>query len=220
MKIGVISDVHANQVALESVMEDMPDDIDKIVCCGDIIGYGPRPSECVKMVREKCDVVVRGNHDRDMSNPHKYIEGSSVYKGLVHARDELTEEQFEWVTNLDRKDKIEDILVVHSHPENVDEYVYPSNFSTVGKEIVGHSGLLLGHTHHQHGEKVNGKTVLNPGSVGQPRDGNSDAAYAIINTESGDYNLKRVSYDIEKVESQISNEGLPSKSSDRLFSGK
>lgn len=219
MKIAVISDIHANQVALESVMNDIPNDVEEIVCCGDVIGYGPRPKQCVEIVRDKCDVFVRGNHDRDMQNPDKYITGSSVYKGLIHAREELTEEQFQWVTGLERKQETDDLLVVHSHPDIVDKYVYPREFNSVGEDIEDYSGVLLGHTHHQHAEVVDGTLVLNPGSVGQPRDGNRDAAYAVVETDDNDYELNRVPYNIDKVETQIESEDLPSKSSDRLYIG-
>lgn len=220
MRFGVISDIHANQVALESVLDDMPNDLDGIVCCGDIVGYGPKPRECVEIVKDVCDVYVQGNHDRDLEQPDRYIQGSSVHKGLMHARDELTEEQIDWVINLDKKDEYDGFMVCHSHPSNEDKYVYPHDFKSVKKHIDEEDGLFLGHTHHQHAEFVDGKLILNPGSVGQPRDKNNDSAYAIVDSENNNYELRRVSYDIDKVRDQINNVDLPSKSADRLYKGK
>jgi predicted phosphodiesterase len=70
MKIGIISDIHANKVALDAVLKDMKE-VDKLICCGDIVGYGPRPKQCVEKVREICDLCVQGNHDRDIANPER-----------------------------------------------------------------------------------------------------------------------------------------------------
>lgn len=219
MRIGVISDVHGNKIALDEVLSDMSD-VDRIVCCGDIIGYGPRPQECVETVREKCDVYVRGNHDRDVARPERYMKGSGVYEGLMHARKELDEEQLEWVTGLDRKNVLEGYQIVHSHPEVVDKYVYPREFVDVSDHVDEEKhGLLLGHTHHQHAEKHNGNIIMNPGSVGQPRDGDVRAAYGIIESDGSSYELHRVSYDIQKVQDQIEEAGLPSKNGNRLGRG-
>lgn len=218
MKVGIISDIHGNKVALDKVLSDM-NNIEHIICCGDVVGYGPKPRECVEVVREKCDAYVRGNHDRNVANPGKYRAGSGVYEGLVHAKEELTEEQLEWVTNLDRKVEFNNYQVVHSHPDVVDRYVYPSDFGDVSDYIDDEDGLLLGHTHYQHAEMQDGSIIMNPGSVGQPRDGDARAAYGIIESEDNSYDTHRVEYDIQEVQDQIEEAGLPTKNGLRLEKG-
>lgn len=218
MRIGVISDIHANKVALDKVLDDM-DDVDGIICCGDIIGYGPRPQECLETVKQECDVFVRGNHDRDVARPERYMKGSGVYEGLMHARKNLTQDQLEWVTDLDRIAVFKGYKVVHSHPEVVDKYVYPHDFDKIFGYIDDEKGMMLGHTHYQHAEKKNNEIVMNPGSVGQPRDGDVRAAYGVLNSDDNSYELHRVSYDIEKTQEQIREAGLPNKNWKRLGKG-
>lgn len=219
MKIGIVSDIHANEVALDAVLEDM-ENVDKLICCGDIIGYGPRPKNCVEKIREVSDVCVQGNHDRDVQNPERYMKGSGVHEGLKHAENNLTSEQFDWITGLDPKDTFNQYIVTHSHPENVDQYVYPRHFDELVGYLGDSKGLFLGHTHHQHAELFDDGLVLNPGSVGQPRDGDVRASYAVVNTQNQDYELRRIDYDISKVQEQIKIAGLPSKNARRLEEGK
>ena len=219
MRIGVISDIHGNKVALDEVLEDM-DYVDKIICVGDIIGYGPRPQECVETVRNECEVYVQGNHDRDVARPERYMKGSGVYEGLMHARKELNKEQLEWVTELDRTAVFKGYKLVHSHPEVVDRYVYPRDFGDIFSYVENEKGILLGHTHYQHAKKRSDEIVMNPGSVGQPRDGDVRAGYGVLNSDDNSYELHRVSYNIKKTQEQIEEAGLPNKNGRRLGNGK
>ncbi len=219
MKLGVISDIHSNKVALDAVLEDMPS-VDRLVCCGDIVGYGPWPAKCVDTVRDECDVIVRGNHDREMQNPEEYRQNHMAYQGLIHSAQQLSEEQYEWVTSLPLEDvAAEKYRVVHSHPAVEDMYVRPEDFQRMGKYMDDFEGLFLGHTHVQHAEYVEGQLVLNPGSVGQPRDDNTDAAYAVVDTDDNTVQLNRVEYDIQTVMDAVQEQGLPEKTAIRLKSG-
>lgn len=219
MKIGFISDVHSKKIALESVLEDMPT-VDKLVCCGDVVGYGPWPSECVDIIKNKCDLIIEGNHDRQLKSPEDYKSHISAYEGLKHAKSELTDNQFDWVTTLPKQVSIENYLCVHSHPTAVDKYVYPNDFSNMEKYINEYNGMISGHTHIQAKEKIaDNKLIFNPGSVGQPRDRDSTAAYAVLDSDKNNVELYRTNYDIEKVVNKIDECGLPERSGRRLRNG-
>ena len=223
MKLGVISDVHANRVALGAVLDDMPA-VDEMVCVGDVVGYNPWPGECVEAVRELCSSVVRGNHDRNVDTPARYRANRMAHAGLELASERLSSEQKEWVRSLPRSVDVGDgrVLMVHDHPEHVDRYVRPPDFTRMRPYLDEYDALLLGHTHVQHEATVDGRLVLNPGSVGQPRDGDPRAAYAVVDTETEPMTaeLHRVEYDVERVQAAIRNEGLPERTADRLAEGK
>lgn len=221
MKIGVISDIHSNKVALDAVLRDM-EPVDPIVCCGDVVGYGPRPAECVATIQEKCDYVVRGNHDRSANSPEEYRGHDMVYSGLSHTNEQLSEEQLEWILNLPRTCEVEDYLVTHSHPDSaqLDTYVRPRMFSSMTQHLDDYDGLFLGHTHVQHAENADDRLVLNPGSVGQPRDQDKRAAYAVVDTDENSATLHRTEYDIELVQQQVREENLEPRIGERLSEGR
>jgi len=132
MKVGLISDIHANLPALETVLDDMPT-VDRIVCAGDVIGYNPWPAECVERVREVAAMTVRGNHDRTVETPEKYRANRMAEAGLEHAKESLSDDQRAWLDSLPRAETFtgDRYLLVHSHPaaEREDAYVYPPRSS-------------------------------------------------------------------------------------------
>ena len=225
MRVGLISDIHANLPALEAVLESMPDDLDGLVCLGDIVGYSAWPAECVDRIRKTCDVVVQGNHDRDLRQPDSY--GNEMARaGLEYAQSELTTEQMSWLAELPPSIHAFDdrLFVVHSHPENVDRYVSKGMFTSVGTYMSDATHILaLGHTHRQAAVNMAKFSrhgwVVNPGSVGQPRDGNSTAAYAIVDLDTPLVELHRTEYPIEEVKRAHDDVGLPPKSAKRLEKG-
>src|SRR6056297_3432373 len=101
MKVGLISDVHANLPALEAVLDDMPA-VDRIVCAGDVIGYNPWPAECVERVRDVAAMTVRGNHDRTVETPERYRANRMAEAGLEHAKESLSADQRAWLDGLPR----------------------------------------------------------------------------------------------------------------------
>ena len=222
MKIGLIADVHANYTALEAVLEDMPD-VDSLVCLGDVVGYNPRPKECVEKLRETCDLVLRGNHDRNVKSPGRYGHNEMAHEGLKHARKELTEEQIDWLEQLpDRKDIFDTgFKSAHSHPDPdmLDKYVMPAEFPNLRRYLDDYEGIFIAHTHVQHEAVIDDRLTLNPGSVGQPRDNDERAAYAVVDTESKEADLRRTEYDIESVIEEVNEEGLPKRTGERLRRG-
>ncbi|USZ67792.1 metallophosphatase family protein [Halorussus salilacus] len=223
MQLGVISDVHGNLVALEAVLDDMPE-VDALVCLGDVIGYNPWPGECVDRVREAADVVVKGNHERMVETPERYRHHETAYAGLARADEDLTDGQFEWVRSLPKRRTVADdrFRVVHSHPdpEYEDAYVRPPQFPEMRPYLDDYDGLFLGHTHIQHEATIDGRLVLNPGSVGQPRDSNPAAAYAVVDTDEATADLRRVEYDIDAVRERVEELGMPRETWARLVEGR
>jgi putative phosphoesterase len=222
VKLGVISDVHANRVALEAVLADMPE-VDELVCVGDVVGYNPWPAECVARVRAACSVTVKGNHDRNVETPERYRANRMAHAGLELAKERLDADQKEWLAGLPRKTEVADgrVLVVHDHPEHVDRYVHPASFTSIRPYLDGYDACLLGHTHVQHEATVDGRLVCNPGSVGQPRDGDPRAAYAVLDADADpvEADLHRVEYDVGRVQAAIEEAGLPERTAERLAEG-
>jgi putative phosphoesterase len=220
MKVGLISDIHGNLPALEAVLSDMPG-VETIVCVGDVIGYNPWPSECVERVRDIASVTVQGNHDRNVRTPERYRANDMACAGLEYALEELSEDQLTWLDELPRKEIIANgrFLIVHDHPEIQDRYVMPHMFSNLWSYLNGLDGIALGHTHVQHRETDDGRVLVSPGSVGQPRDEDPRAAYAVLDTETMSVDLHRVTYNIDRVISRIEEVGLPTQIGTRLLDG-
>jgi putative phosphoesterase len=222
MKVGLISDVHANLPALEAVLEDTPA-VDRIVCAGDVIGYNPWPAECVERVREVAATTVRGNHDRTVETPDRYRANRMAEAGLEHAKASLSADQRAWLDGLPRAETFAGgrYLLVHSHPapEREDAYVYPEEFPNLDRHMGDYDGIVLGHTHVQGERSVAGGVVVNPGSVGQPRDGDPDAGYAVLDTQTDEVDLRRVAYDVDRVSEAVADAGLPERTAARLYKG-
>ncbi|UPV75718.1 metallophosphatase family protein [Halorussus limi] len=219
MRIGVLSDVHSNRVAFEAVLDDVPD-VDAFVCAGDVVGYNPWPGECVEMIREGEVPTVMGNHDRAVASGTAFRFNAMAKAGVEHARERLTDEQLSWLESLPNERRLFDdrVKVVHGHPDDPDHYTMPDEFSPdlLGDEDV----LVMGHTHVQHHERYGEGVVMNPGSVGQPRDGDPRAAYAVLDLDDLSVTEHRVEYDVAAVRRAVEDAGLPSRIGERLESGK
>jgi len=218
MRVGVISDIHANLVALEAVLADMPE-VDELVCAGDVVGYNPNPAECVAAVRDREIPTIMGNHDRMVVTGRNFRGNYMARAGVEHARKTLDDEAIEWLSGLPAERTLYDdrVKMVHGHPEDPDRYTYPGDFSpgVLGDEDV----LVMGHTHVQHAEQYGEGIVLNPGSVGQPRDSDPRAAYAVLDLDAFTVDEHRVAYDIQAVQEGIEAAGLPRRTGSRLESG-
>ncbi|WP_254542919.1 metallophosphoesterase family protein [Halomarina pelagica] len=239
MRVGLLSDVHANAVALAAVLADLPP-VAALVCAGDVVGYGPHPAECVEALREWTPdarvadgsdggsepgpaeeplVSVRGNHDRVLAAGASF-GGGMAGAGLEHARNELTDEQVAWLAALPETRRAFGgrVRVAHGHPADPDRYVYPDLFSAdlLGDERV----LVLGHTHVQGVRRFPTGLVVNPGSVGQPRDGDPRAAYAVLDLDRERVDLRRVAYDVDAVERAVRDADLPDAIAGRLRRGR
>jgi putative phosphoesterase len=220
MRVGLLSDVHANRVALEAVLKAMPP-VERVVCAGDVIGYNPHPGECVSLVRERGWPTVQGNHDRVVRTPERYRHNEMARAGLAHARDHLSGEELDWLAGLPESRLLFDgrLRVVHSHPTETDRYVRPGAFPSLAPHLGEEEVLVLGHTHLPGNERVEDTLVVNPGSVGQPRDRDPRAAFAVLDLEAGTVEHHRVEYDIDRVQDDIVAAGLPERTATRLERG-
>lgn len=228
MKIGLISDIHGNKTALETVLADMPE-TDKLVCLGDIIGYGPHPSDCVSIVRQHADIALYGNHEKYLHKPTERPNRDDIKIGIVHAENQLTQDQIDWLQTLPLQATIEDILdLAHGYPDEHNPYKYIRRNNVT--DVIPHlknsdsDALAFGHSHIQFKQDLRAieegtGIAFNPGSVGQPRDNNRKAAYAILETDPLSVNLHRVEYDVKETQSNIRDYGLAPFSADRLSTG-
>ncbi|WP_144904642.1 metallophosphoesterase family protein [Halobellus captivus] len=226
MQVAVISDVHANKVAFDAVLDDLgsnaSDDStpESIVCAGDVVGYNPWPAECVAEVRTREIPTVMGNHDRAVASDTSFRFNSMAAAGVEYARERLDDDAVEWLSGLPDARTVLDgrIKLVHGHPDDPDRYTYPEEFSPsmLGDEDV----LVTGHTHVQGHKQFEEGTVMNPGSVGQPRDGDPRAAYAVVDLDDQSVDERRVEYDIDAVAEAVADAGLPARIGERLYDGR
>jgi putative phosphoesterase len=204
MRILLVADIHANWPALQAVATE-PHDL--CLCLGDLVDYGLDPVPCIDWVRRNAQVVVRGNHDHGVAQ-NVLVNGKNGFKFLtgvtrVLTRERLSRDDLRYLSRLPvtRMLTIENtrFLLAHASPRDpLDEYT-PADPDFWGRRLqnVDADVVCVGHTHHPYVLDAGGKLVINPGSVGQPRDGDPRASYAIIQ----DYNveLKRIEYPIEET---------------------
>ncbi|MEE8168703.1 MAG: metallophosphoesterase family protein [Candidatus Hydrothermarchaeales archaeon] len=220
MKIAVLSDIHSNMPALKEVLKGI--DGMEIFCCGDLVGYNPFPNEVVELFRKKHIHCILGNHDQAV------ITGDTSWFNPIAARaiewtiEALKDENLEFLKTLPRVYE-DGFYAVHGSPRNqLEEYVYPdyplevllSFFDSTEKNV-----MALGHTHTPFQKRLDDKLLFNPGSVGQPRDLDPCAAYAILDLDINDVEIRRVEYDIDEVADAIIERGLPTALAQRLHLG-
>lgn len=221
MRVGLLSDIHGNRVALDAVLDDLPS-VDHLVCAGDVVGYGPWPGACVDRLRERDVPCVVGNHDRAVVQDTGFRFNRMAAAGVTYARDHLSDDQLAWLAARPRRlDLVDDRLaLLHDHPTDRDRYTYPDAF---GPDLLAAAGnpdaLVLGHTHVQGHAVLDDGLICNPGAVGQPRDGDPRAAYAVLDLDAGTVAEHRVAYDIEHVVSAVRDAGLPERIGTRLRDG-
>lgn len=228
MKIGFISDIHANEPALLAVLQEIEDqDIDEILCAGDVVGYNAFPNQVVGHLRENDVTSIRGNHDEAVLTSTPINFNISAKRAIDWTRRNLSSESLSYLETLDYEYRAKkgdlDVYMVHGSPKDkLNQYVRKDSitenkiqswFDTVPDIII------LGHTHQQFVRQTDIATVVNPGSVGQPRDGDPRAGYAVLDVSSNEINSHRVEYDIEKAADQTQ-KYLPRKLADRLYKGR
>ena len=222
MRLGIISDIHGNAPALRAVLDEMRDQVDECVFLGDLVGYYSFAEECIALALHELEVGVLGNHDemflhcsREQSPPPRdYTErfGSALERTL-NARDSKTLGLIgSWPLTRTLEIDGTSILMCHGAPwDPLQARVYPDfqdweKFRDLTQEII-----LLGHTHYPMVRHWNGKLIVNPGSVGQPRDRAGGACYAVLDASRKEVSLRRVSYDFSSLieDSRAHDPGLP-----------
>lgn len=215
MRIVLLSDIHANWPALQAVIAAETFDI--CLFLGDLVDYGLEPAPCIDWVRRHCLHAVRGNHDHGAAHD-VVVQGRAGFKFLTGmtrplTRERLSSEELRYLGRLPTTKTVTldqtKYLMVHASPRDpLDEYSPPdADFWSRRLASVDADVVCVGHTHHPYVLEVEGKWVINPGSVGQPRDGDPRAGYAVI--ENGNVELKRIEYPIQETIRVIAESPLP-----------
>lgn len=194
--IAIISDVHGNYEALKQVLARIDElHILEIFCLGDVVGYYSQVNECCDALRERQIRCVMGNHDWYMASGSLCPRSHSVNDCLAYQRKVITRENLEWIRSFPVIRYAHGISMVHGGWQNpIDQYLEPEA-DELG--AIPAKYLVSGHTHIQRVDDFGTKIYCNPGSVGQPRDGDNRAAFAVF--DEGEFKLFRVPYDIKKV---------------------
>jgi len=226
-RFAIISDVHANLEAFEAVLAETRE-LD-IVCLGDLVDYGANPNEVVDLVRRKGIRSVMGNHDWAAVSGDTSLFNARAAMSSVWTRAHLTRQNLEFIRTLVPEIRssfeVAEAYFTHGSPDDrLWEYVDPTTHSDLFGHYLAKLGVRiigLGHTHVPYVWKEKGKVVFNPGSVGQPRDGDPRASFALLSAEEGEVrvDIHRVEYDVPKAASKIREAGLPEPHASRLFSG-
>jgi diadenosine tetraphosphatase ApaH/serine/threonine PP2A family protein phosphatase len=245
VRIGAITDIHANLPALEAALADIETaGVDETWCLGDVVGYGVEPDACTDLVREQCEICLVGNHDLavlgslDISS---FSEAAAV--AVEWTRANVSDSTLEFLRDLDPQGERGGIGLFHASPRDpVWEYVLSSDQADAGMDaspqrigLIGHSHVALFFNRPARGDEDEtrgaqasdgalldlgqGDWLINPGSIGQPRDGDARAAWLELDTEAETACFHRVPYDIERAAAPIAAAGLPSRLADRLYTG-
>lgn len=239
MRILVFSDIHSNLTALEAVLA-AAGNVDAYWCLGDLVGYGPDANECIALVRDLPNLVcVRGNHDAaTLGEVDQNTFNHEASLAITWTKRILNAESQEFLLSLPERLKINDITLVHGSPRNpVWDYIMDYMTAERMFQFYDTRICLVGHTHvpaiwkendadAPHGmvqdyqkTKILSKTILNPGSVGQPRDHDPRASFAIFDPDESLWELRRVSYNVTDVQNRIKKSGLPWRHALRLAEG-
>jgi len=224
MRLAVIADIHSNLHALESALEVIgQEQLDGVLCAGDIVGYGAFPNECCALVRNRCSASILGNHDRsalsrDIDRMNPYAAAAALWTA-----DALTPDSKGFLSSLGESHRREvggiRISMFHGSPSDPDEYVYED---IVDDRILRDGDgdiVIMAHTHVPYVWKDTNGLVVNPGSVGQPRDRDPRGSIAILDLSSLSCEIRRFEYPIDEAAEAILSAGLPHVLADRLRIG-
>jgi putative phosphoesterase len=197
MRLGIISDIHSNFEALKVVLEKLDElKVSKIYCLGDVVGYYSQVNEVCDELRKRDVISVMGNHDWYLSSNTLCKRSEAVNEYISYQRSIISRENLEWIRSFPIQTFAGPIHMVHGGWENpIDEYLREPNaayFENINGDV-----FMSGHTHVQFMEQYGTKTYCNPGSVGQPRDGDPRAAFAVF--DHGQIQLHRVEFDMNEV---------------------
>jgi diadenosine tetraphosphatase ApaH/serine/threonine PP2A family protein phosphatase len=241
MRVAVVSDIHSNLVALEAVLAAIDEEPpDELWCLGDLVGYGPRPNECTRIIQERARVCLCGNHDLAVRGTLDLWEFSGDAGTAARwTRTVLSDEALAFLYSLKPAGKADGVALFHgSARDPVWEYVLSGEAALATLVLTEEPLVLVGHSHvalqiQLQGDELDGglaaagtevglagrRSVVNPGSVGQPRDGDPRAAYLLLDFEAQTASFRRVEYDIERTQAQMAEAGLPEALALRLAVG-
>lgn len=211
MKVAVIADIHSNRPALEAVLRGIGD-VKEIYCLGDLVGYNPFPDEVVEKVRERGVRCVLGNHDHAVVTGNVFGFNPYAARAVLWTRKKMKEKNIAYLASLPLELR-NSFYMVHGSPRRcLEEYValdYPDEVLKSFFVMAQRSIVALAHTHVPYVRRLGDRLLFNPGSVGQPRDHDPRASYALLDVDKRQVEIKRVRYDVEDVVEAVTREGLP-----------
>jgi putative phosphoesterase len=239
-RVAIFSDIHGNLPALERVLQEIDaSNVDFVVCCGDVVGYGANPNECVELLRERKIPTIAGNHDYAALSLIDITYFNEIAKRSIQwTRQVLKPENQQFLRDMPLSLEVADMLFVHSSPKAPEAWNYVitlgdarQSFRAFGQRVcfIGHShtpfvvencdGNLSCPTSPVVEFKQGCRYLVNVGSVGQPRDRNPEACFAIYDREKLQLEIRRVEYDLARAQKAIVEAGLPPELAERLNFG-
>jgi predicted phosphodiesterase len=242
MRVAVLSDIHGNRPAFEAALAAASDGADVLWCLGDLVGYGAEPDACVALARERCRVCLAGNHDLAVRGELPDADFSTGARLAVQwTRATIGREQLDWLARHEPQGEARGLGLYHASPRDpVWEYVLSLAQAEACLDVQPQRVALIGHSHvalsfgrRRGGDPVDGtprtdgdtldisrgRWLLNPGSVGQPRDGDPRAAWLDLDLDTLRATWRRVEYDVEAAAAAILDAGLPRSLAERLHLG-
>ncbi|GAC1306040.1 MAG: metallophosphoesterase family protein [Vulcanimicrobiaceae bacterium] len=241
MRFAVVSDIHANLESLLAVLATIEPD-ERVLCLGDIVGYGPEPNECLALVRERASATILGNHDVAAVDSHGLAYfNDAAREAMVWTQTVLTAQNVAWLDALSYELRMPEYLLVHGAPVDYFEYILDKAAATRAFAATDAPLIFVGHTHvadyyalapdgsiaHEFRQREGSlalapdhRYIVNVGSVGQPRDLNPDASFARYDSEAALVTWHRVPYAIDRTQRKIDEARLPSALARRLEAGR
>jgi putative phosphoesterase len=211
MKLGLLGDIHGNALALEAVLASVSElGVDRLLITGDLVGYYFQPEKVLDLLSKWNHIIVRGNHEDMLASIR--MDSTSLPKieakygiGLRLALEQLSTTQLDTLTNLPMTKYIEidrcNLLLCHGSPWDTDKYIYPDASEEIIEKCASVDAdiVIMGHTHYPMSREIDSTLLVNPGSVGQPRNKRPGAAWAILDTEKKDVTFRNENYNIQSV---------------------
>ena len=243
MRVAVVTDIHSNRHAFEAVLADLASDgADEIWCLGDLVGYGAEPDACVELARDRAALCLAGNHDLAVTGAlgiEEFSRGAAI--SARWTREVIDADNLEFLRGLEPKDEKEGFGLYHGSPRDpVWEYVLSARLAELCLDEAGQRVSLIGHSHiavafarggpedaaivapagaGASADVADGEWLINPGSVGQPRDGDPRAAWLMLDTTQARAEWRRTEYDVAGAAAAIRAAGLPDSLAERLGYG-
>lgn len=242
MKVAILSDIHSNLEALEAVRKDIDSiGVDAIYFAGDVVGYGPDPNACTRWVMENAELAVMGNHDiAALGKIDIETFNPNAKKAIVWNSEQMEDWAMDFISTLPMVKSQDLVTIVHANPQDPESWNYifslwdaEMNFSHFESTFcfVGHSHqpVIVGMDDSRQVSVLPGDSftveegaryLINVGSVGQPRDGNPEACFGLLDTDSGEFCFQRTPYEIGVTQEKMMSAGLPEPLAERLAEGR